>query len=252
MCLILFAYNSHPRYSLILAANRDEFYARATATAAFWADDAQILAGKDLVAGGTWLGITKTGRFAALTNYREISITKAEKSRGHLVSDFLREAIAAKLYLEKLQTRGANFSGFNLLVGNFAPEKNELGYFSNRENKVRFLQNGIYGLSNHLLDTDWHKVRSGKNALIETIAANRISPDLLFELLQQSDLANDADLPETGVDIERERFLSPIFIKTDVYGTRCSTVVLIEKDGTVTFAEKSFVPSLDSFYQFSI
>jgi uncharacterized protein with NRDE domain len=245
MCLIVFAYKTHPRYELILAANRDEFYSRPTASAAFWEDAPEILAGRDLVAGGTWLGVTRTGRFAAVTNYREPLMPRGEKSRGNLVSEFLYGRETPVEYLQALEKHDFEYSGFNLLVGDFTGKQSEIAYSSNRNAAFQILPAGIYGLSNHLLDTPWHKVLLAKKMLAENIAnSETVSPDALFKILQNSELAKDEDLPETGVGFELEKLLSPVFIESENYGTRCSTVVLIEKNGRVSFQEKIYKPQL--------
>ncbi len=239
MCIILFAKNQHPRYKFVLAANRDEFYERPTAIADFWQDAPEILAGRDLVHGGTWLGITKNGRFAAVTNYRDPNAPKGSRSRGKLVSDFLQSDEKVEDYLQNIAGIADEFTGFNLIAGSFS-EDVEIGYFSNRSDGVKILDDGIYGLSNHLLDTAWQKVTSGKELLREILSAEEIETEKLFEILAVQKIADDKDLPNTGIGIERERVLSPIFIETPIYGTRCSTVLLFENSGKVVFAERTF------------
>lgn len=243
MCLIIFAYKSHPKYSLILAANRDEFYSRPTAIANFWEDAPQILAGRDLVAGGTWLGITKKGRFATITNYREPFAESGIKSRGLLTKDFLEGQDYSENYLRKIEAGKNDYSGFNLLVGDFSQEQNEIFYFSNRDaNGIRKLSSGIYGLSNHLLDTNWHKVELSKKRFTSVIeSSEKFSSDDLFEVLADTLPAFDEKLPVTGVGIERERILSSPFIKTDIYGTRTSTILTIDYGNQVNFVEKTFI-----------
>jgi uncharacterized protein with NRDE domain len=243
MCLILFAYKIHPRYKFILAANRDEFYERPTAVARFWEDAPEVLAGRDLAQGGTWLGVTRSGRLAAVTNFRNPHQSKGKFSRGALVSDFLRGTDSVLEYLQKIENEAENYTGFNLLVGDFGND--EMAYFSNRGDGIKLLDAGIYGLSNALLDTPWQKVLRGKNNLEKIISAEEISPDSLFQILQNRTLANDEDLPETGVGIEYERILSPCFIETPIYGTRSSSVVLVGNDNSLNFAEQSFHPPLD-------
>jgi uncharacterized protein with NRDE domain len=237
MCIILFAINQHPKYKFILAANRDEFYERPTAQADFWAENPNVLAGKDLVHGGTWLGVTKNGRFATVTNFRNPNQPKGKLSRGNLVKDFLFSENSPQGYLQQIQTDRDNYTGFNLLVGDFSGEV-DIQYYSNISDEIIALNSGIYGLSNHLLDTNWHKVANGKSAFAE--ALEDVSSNRLFEVLAIKTLANDEVLPDTGVGIERERILSPIFIKTPIYGTRCSTVLLVGNDKKVEFIEKSF------------
>jgi uncharacterized protein with NRDE domain len=240
MCLVLIALGSHPDYPLIVAANRDEFYDRPTAPAGFWDDAPAILAGRDLKAGGTWLGIDRRGRFAAVTNYRQGQRERpAPRSRGHLVSDFLTTSIGVRDYIQRAQADAALYNGFNLIAG----DARELLYFSNREDQARALQPGVYGLSNHLLDTAWPKVTSIKSAfgaLLNRGASELI--DELFVLLSDRNQPADDQLPRTGVGPEWERLLSSAFIASSHYGTRSSTVVLVGRDGAVAFAERNFGP----------
>jgi uncharacterized protein with NRDE domain len=237
MCSIFFAYDAHPKYQLIPAANRDEFYERPTAAAQFWTDAPEILAGRDSVYRGTWLGVTRNGRFSAVTNYRDPLAPTGNLSRGNLVGDFLRFAETPAGYLQKVRQNAGNYSGFNLLAGEF---DSEIGYFSNRGDGVKILESGIYGLSNHLLDTPWRKVARGKKALADLIEKENFTVQSLFEILVDATKAGDEDLPDTGIGLELERVLSSIFIETPVYGTRCSTVLLIETSGKVSFAERTF------------
>lgn len=243
MCLILFAINAHPRYRLIVAANRDEFYARPTTTAAFWTDAPKVFAGRDLAAGGTWLGITRTGRFAAVTNYREPRAPAGKKSRGGLTKDFLVGNETPENYLLEIEKAKNDYSGFNLLVGNFGANETELFYFSNRGGKPEKLSGGIYGLSNALLNGGWHKVETGKERLTKILqTSGEINRQELLEILSDRRAAPDSKLPRTGVGIERERVLSSAFIETENYGTRLSTVLTIEcGNGRVSFTEKTFV-----------
>jgi Uncharacterized conserved protein len=253
MCSIFFAYGAHPKYRLILAANRDEFYERPTAEAQFWNDAPQVLAGRDLVCGGTWLGVTTAGRFAAVTNYRDPSAPVGALSRGNLVGDFLRGEDSVRSYLEKIEREGRNYSGFNLLVGDF---DSGIGYFSNRGADAKILDAGVYGLSNHLLDTPWRKVRRGKELFSKLIEDRDFPVESLFEILRNAETASDAELPQTGIDAELERALSSIFIATPVYGTRSSTVLLVGENGGVYFEERTYKPNPDiwrkSVFEFEI
>jgi uncharacterized protein with NRDE domain len=241
MCLVLLALNCHPEYSLVLAANRDEFYDRPTAPAAFWSDAPRVLAGRDLQAGGTWLGINRAGRFAAVTNYRQGQREPvARRSRGHLVSDFLTGDIPAAQYLERVSRAADQYNGFNLLAG----DAGGVSYYSNREGRVRSLEPAVYGLSNHLLDTPWPKVTATKTAFGSLL--KREATDLaasLFALLANRDPARDEQLPSTGVGQDWERLLSSAFIASDNYGTRSTTVVLVSHAGRVIFVERSFGPA---------
>jgi len=238
MCLILLALESHPSYPLVFLANRDEFYDRPSAPAAFWDDAPHVLAGRDLHAGGTWFGITTTGRIAAVTNYRDpASIQAVAPSRGKLVSDFLLGQDTPADYLNSLIERAHAYNGFNIILGT----AQELYWYSNRGDEPRPLEPGIHGLSNHLLDTDWYKVLHGKQALAEILSSHATpDPAHFFPLLADPFIPDDVDLPDTGVGLEWERILASLFITSPAYGTRCSMVLLIDSDGHVTFAEKTF------------
>jgi uncharacterized protein with NRDE domain len=241
MCVIFFAYEVHPRYPLILLANRDEFYDRPTEKARYWKDFPDIYAGRDLVGGGTWLGVSRKGRFSAVTNFRDPNARTGTISRGNLVADFLKTDEPAENYLKNIQSRSSDFSGFNLLAGEINSAKNELFYFSNCGGEIKKLSAGIYGLSNHLLDTPWRKIEMGKEIFAAILKQKSFSDELFFELLSDDILADDADLPDTGIGFEREKLLSSIFIKTPIYGTRCSTVLKFERDFKFDFDERVFI-----------
>ena len=240
MCIIFFAYQMHAKYPFLLAANRDEYYNRPSAPAHFWPDTPAILAGRDLGQNGTWLGVTRSGRFAALTNYRDPAAYRSDAlSRGHLVSRFLQENTEPLRYLEDVQTKVYAYNGFNLLAGDF--HSGELWYYGNRENQIRKLPPGIYGLSNHLLDTPWPKVTRGKSFFTEAISAgDRQMTDLLWALLQDRTAGQDDQLPDTGVSREWERTLSPIHIHSPAYGTRAMTILRLQQNGVLQFDEQSF------------
>jgi uncharacterized protein with NRDE domain len=236
MCLILFAHRAHADYRLVVAANRDEWFGRATASAGFWPDAPDVFAGRDLAANGTWLGVTRTGRFAALTNFRDPAGQRSDApSRGALVSGFLTSGAAPAEYLEALRPDAARYNGFSLLVG----DADALFYFSNREGAARELPPGVYGLSNSLLDVPWPKVRRGKARLGERLNG-RVSAESLLEFLDDTGEAPEEELPRTGVGAERERQLSPLRIRAGGYGTRSSTALLVSSDGAVSFVERSF------------
>ena len=237
MCLILISYRKSPDYRLILAANRDEFYDRPTEPAGFWEDAPQILGGRDLKAGGTWLGINKSGRFAAITNYRDPgSYMPDAPSRGALVRGFLESVAAPLEYFADLKGETGKYNGFNLIAGDLE----RLCYFSNRDGSPIELPPGIYGLSNHLLDTPWPKVELGKSLLGSVMDRGSFTAEDIFRLLANSERPDDESLPETGVGLEWERILSSVFIASPVYGTRSSTAVMIDNSGEVTFIEKVF------------
>jgi uncharacterized protein with NRDE domain len=237
MCLIFLSFNNHPTYKLIVAGNRDEFYNRRTAPAAFWEDHPDVLGGRDLEGGGTWLGMNRAGKISMLTNYRDPKhIDPLAPSRGHLVSDYLFGNTTAEQYIKAVEQRGARYNGFNLILG--SPD--ELWYYSNYKQGVDKLAPGFYGLSNHLLDTPWPKVVRGKEKLQPMLARPRLNPDEIFDMLYDVEPAPDHMLPDTGLSLDRERALSSMFIKTDGYGSRCSTVVLVEHSGEITFAERVY------------
>jgi uncharacterized protein with NRDE domain len=252
MCLIFFALNDHPEYALVLAANRDEFYSRPTAPAEFWEARPDILAGRDLQENtgqlpGTWLGVTKTGRIDMVTNYRDFRNIKTNTpSRGPLVTNFLSGNDSAEIYLKNLSKVASQYNGFNLLAGTVQ----ELLYYSNQENQISILPPGIYGISNHLLDTPWPKVTRGKKNFLEILKnKSHFETDDFLDLMADRTICRDEDLPDTGVGITRERMLSPVFIESADYGTRCTTVILITKSGEVSFVEKTYkpIPGLNKF-----
>lgn len=250
MCLIFVAVDAHPEYRIVIAANRDEFYDRPSAPASFWPDAPQLLAGKDLRSGGTWLGVTRTGRMAAVTNYRDPESIRAEApSRGKLVADFLLGRDRPVPYLKEISAKAHRYNGFNLLVG----QNENFYYYSNRARGIRALGTGIHGLSNHLLDTPWPKVEKGKQALRALLTGESICPEDLFHFLLDRTAAPDELLPDTGVGLEMERMLSPVFICSPGYGTRSSTVILLDRTGKVTFVEKSFPdgPEVPSVVEYS-
>lgn len=240
MCLILAAYKRHPRYPLVIAANRDEFHARPTAPAGFWAEHPDLLAGRDLEGGGTWLGITRCGRFAAVTNYREPGRTRRDAaSRGRLVKDFLLGADPPMDYLRRVAALGGDYNGFNLLVA----DDSALCWYSNRATTgVRALSPGVYALSNHLLDTRWPKVERGKAGFETLLDTNPLDENGLLDLLRDRTVAVEEELPDTGVGPDLERVLSPIFIDSENYGTRSSTLVRLDDAGRVRFVERSYEP----------
>jgi uncharacterized protein with NRDE domain len=241
MCLIVLAYNHHPDYKLIFAANRDEFYNRPSLPLHFWMDE-PILAGKDLKEGGTWCGITKAGRFAAITNYRNLkAIKKDAVSRGKIVTDYLTGISTPELYSKGLADSANQYNGYSLIFGN----KSELFFFSNQNKKLMKLDSGLHGLSNHLLNTPWFNVKRGKE-LIEQ--ANENGDNLvnnLFSLLKDKTTSPEDELPDTGLEKDIEKKISSIFVETPDYGTRSSTVLLIDQKDNVTIIEKSLDANKD-------
>jgi uncharacterized protein with NRDE domain len=237
MCLIVFAHRASPGIELLVAANRDEFFERPSSPAAFWSDQPHVLAGRDLRAGGTWLGITRSGRFAAITNYRNLRSRMLENapSRGALVGDFLVGDADPPDYLRGVAQRADTYNGFSLLAGAGA----ELWFFSNRDSAPCKVERGIHGLSNRLLNEPWPKVERSK-ACLASLIDKPFDPEEYFELLADETVAEDSALPDTGIGLDRERMLSAIRIRDKRYGTRCSTVVLVRPEGDVHYHERSF------------
>lgn len=237
MCIALIAHQLHPVYALIIAANRDEFHARPTVAAHWWPED--VLAGKDLVAGGTWLGVHRTGRVGLLTNYRDgASRDPVARSRGELVVTALLNPRQPQRMLSDLLSTSADYQGFSLIAGT----PGQLFCASNRNWLVKRLPKGVSGLSNHFLDSPWPKVERAKERLRDALREPVVEPEVLFDLLRDKTQAPDHELPDTGIGLERERFLSSPFIVGGNYGTRSSTVLLINRQGGVVFVERTFDP----------
>ena len=239
MCLVNFHFQDHPIYSLIVAANRDEFYERPTATAKFWEDEPSILAGRDLLQMGTWLGVTKDGRFAALTNYRDPKRVTGQFSRGDIVRDFLAKNDSPQGFVQHLQKSKAHYAGYNIIIGG----AEQLLHYNNVLDEINEIPPGTHSLSNHTLNTPWPKVVQGKKQLSEYVQScqGTINVDSLFDILINEAIAEDELLPQTGVGLEMERSLSPLFIKLPTYGTRSSTVLLIDKSNRVSFVERTYL-----------
>ena len=247
MCIALIAIHQHPLYPLILLSNRDEFYTRPSLPAHFWQEDPNIFAGQDLSAGGTWLGVSPNACFALVTNYRDPqTYNPSLKSRGELAKNYLMQkgAISSLAYLEGIAQDSSSYNGFNLIIG----ASKAIYYYSNVEKQIISLSKGIYGLSNHLLDSPWPKVETLKKAFETRLAflqqqQSRIAIErVLFPLLSDATLAPDHALPQTGIDLALERALSAIFITIPQhhYGTYCSTVVLTDNNQKTYFAERIF------------
>jgi uncharacterized protein with NRDE domain len=238
MCLILFAWQAHPRYELALAANRDEFHQRPAQAADFWDDPPELLAGRDVQAGGTWIGVERGGRFAAITNYREPDAgeIKGQLSRGSLVRDYLAGEEKPLNAAKVLAAGGERFSGFNLLLG----RPGELAYTSNRGSGPVPVKPGVHGLSNHLLDTAWPKVREGRARLAEHLQDERIDIEAIFRLMTDR-TAVGGELPRhVSPGLAPEDLVRHYFIVSPYYGTRCTTVLLLGRDGCVYFEERRF------------
>lgn len=243
MCVLFIAWKSHPRYRLVLAGNRDEFRARPAAPLARWSQHPDVAGGRDLKAGGSWLAATATGRFAAVTNFRQVPLTAGRHSRGALVSDFVCGADTPAAFVRKLAINGADYGGTNLFTG----DHDSLWHWSNRGEVTQLMAPGLYGLSNGMLEDDWPKMRRGRAALLRLIAADTLDEEALFAVLTDRTPAADHELPDTGVGRDMERALSSIFIAGDngtsldlpnAYGTRASTLLLIGHDGRVRMREK--------------
>lgn len=240
MCLAVLAFHALPQTPVLIAANRDEFHARPTLAAAQWSDAPGVYAGRDARAGGTWMGVTDTGRFAVVTNFREPGrVIENAPSRGELVEQYLRGTTPPDQYLAMLHERAQAYNGFNLVLGTLT----QTWYLSNRDSAPRQLAPGIYALSNHLLDTPWPKLARTKAAFTEVLRHPH-QPDVaaLFAALADKEPADDADLPETGLSLERERLLSSPFIVSPDYGTRSSCVIALHHNGQGELHERRFGP----------
>lgn len=236
MCIIALAYQQHPDYPLLLAANRDEFFARPTAAAHWWQNH-NMVAGQDLQAGGTWLGISRSGRVAALTNFRDPhAVRHNAPSRGKLVSDYLSSNESTDDFIARLMPDLAQYNGFNLLLF----DGGKLFYVSSIEQRSEQLPAGLYVVSNHVLDTPWPKVERLKQGMLQQLAAPQLDADMLFELLSDRQQPPDSQLPDTGVGLEWERRLGSIFVAAPGYGTRASTLLRIHQQRHAELIERSF------------
>lgn len=241
MCLVLIAYRTHPRHPLVLVANRDEFHGRPAAPLHWWDDGPPILAGRDLEAGGTWMGVDRRGRMGLVTNYRDPSLPKpAGRTRGELVPQFLRSDRSAKDFVHKVAARTNAYAGFSLLV----MDADSLAYLvSQPQPEIRILAPGVYGLSNRRLDDPWPKLLATRAAFERELAAAAPDPSRLAAIVSDRRIAPDGELPDTGVGIEWERRLSAAFIVSPEYGTRCTTTVLSDGTGELAIEERSHAAS---------
>lgn len=254
MCLILMALDCHPKYKLILTGNRDEFYNRPTLPAQFWTEEPHILAGLDIVKQGTWTGITTEGRLAAVTVFREPkSYPSNMPSRGLLATQFLKSCETSEEFMSNLVSKGNLYKGFSLLAG----DVDAIYYLSNRENVVRKLDKGLHGLSNNLLDVPWPKVTQGLQALSGCLAREDVDVADIWNIMGNRDIPSDKELPDTGIGIELERLLGSAFITSSKYGTRATTVIMVDRKNRVRFWERSYEnpqsgQHTDAFYEFAI
>ncbi len=237
MCLIVFAVNAHPDYPFILAGNRDEFYERPARAAAKWNTEPTIVAGKDLKAGGTWLGVAQTGRIAALTNFRDMrQIKKNAPSRGDIVTDVLTSPKTVPDYFTQLQKSAKNYNGFNLLAG--TPDA--FYHFSSVENSFQKTETGVYSISNAHLNTSWPKTDWAQQEFKKILKSGHIENDSIFNLLKNQQTYPKERLPKTGLPEHLEIAVSAVFIKTENYGTRCSTLIKVNSKGGIYFEERTY------------
>jgi len=238
MCLIVVAWRFRADLPLVVAANRDEWRDRPAQPAHWWPDPPEILAGRDLQAGGTWMGVTRAGRFAAVTNFRDPSDRRSTaRSRGGLVTEFLLSAESPPAYLAAVARRAGEYNGFNLIVG----DGETLWYLGSRDGGARPIAPGVHGLSNHVLDEPWPKVVRGRRAMERALDGADPVP-ALFDLLGDAQGVPDAELPETGVGLEWERRLASALITGPDYGTRASTVLTVAAGGEVRLEERTRGP----------
>lgn len=237
MCLLVMAVDCHPEYRLVIAENRDEFFNRPTEPASFWPDSPEVLAGRDLERGGSWFGVTRSGRWAVVTNYRDFYHRRYSRlSRGGLVRRFLENGEEIEAFRQSLNADDDHYAGLNFMAG----DQGKMFYFSNTGGGTRDIGPGVYGLSNHWLDTPWPKVVAAKEELKRWLQAETTDVEPLFGLLADRHCAADSDLPDTGVGLDWERMLSARFVHGAEYGTRASTVYLVDRQGQAHFIEKSF------------
>lgn len=235
MCLLLVAVDVMAQRPLVLLGNRDEFHARPSAAAAAWADAPGVVGGRDLEAGGSWLALHENGRMAAVTNIRLLSVQRGARSRGDLVRAFVAGDVSAADYMSELQRHIADYAPFNLIVA----DRDEVWCLESPTARAQPLRAGVHLVSNGPLDAPWPKM-DRLRTLFEHALATEADDAALLDLLADTQQPDDAQLPDTGVGIERERFLAPIFIRGDVYGTRASTLAVRDDTGHVRLTERRF------------
>lgn len=236
MCLILIAYGVHTDLPLVIAANRDEFYDRPAEPAGFWPDEPRILAGRDLKQGGTWLGVTRDGRFAAVTNIRRAQPPTGDRpSRGRIPVDFLSGDLSAQDFLAQLRPAAHDYDGFNLILA----DADGLFVYSNGDDQVRALAPGLHAISNDLPSAVWPKTQRGLALLSDWLETASREPAPLLDLMMDEHRPPDTALPDTGIGLSLERVLAPMFIRSEKYGTRCTSALLFGRD-IITFAERGY------------
>ena len=237
MCLIVFAYKTSSDYPFILAGNRDEFYERPTKPAHIWQTDPRMIAGKDEKAGGTWLGFTETGRFAAITNYRDMNNLKEDApTRGKIVTDFLLSEKDVLTFLEGLKQQSHLYNGFNLIAGTF----DQLYYLSNQKEEIEKIEPGVHVISNAFLNTPWPKSRWAKKRFENIINYSGFDEGELFKLLLNTRRYPKDELPKTGLPDEMEQAVSSVFIITEEYGTRSSSIVAVDENSKAEIIEQTY------------
>lgn len=249
MCLINFAFHVHPEYPLILVGTRDEFYLRPTEELHWWKDHPDILAGRDLQAGGTWMGMSRDGKVAALTNYRDLRNIKTDApTRGLLINYYLSGEIPLEEFHNFLKTEGPSYNGFNIIYG--TPD--DLYYYGNADGRSQHLKPGIYGLSNAFLDTPWRKLVRSKKAFTKMLTTELPPADNFIDMMHDTDESDTAELPSTGVPPELEKKLSAMFVEAGNYGSRLTTFISVQNNGEVKYHEKSYIPPHEIKISFQI
>lgn len=240
MCLLLIAVDAIAGYPLLLLGNRDEFHARASSAASVWREDARVVGGRDLVAGGSWLAVREDGRFAAVTNLRSGVPATAPRSRGRLVRDFVLGASAPGEFLDALRAQAGDYGPFNLVVG----DRDGVFALGSGDGQVRQLGSGVHLISNGAIGVHWPKTERLQRRFEDQLRAarGRLDEARLLDLLEDETRPADAALPDTGIGRELERRLAPIFIRGEKYGTRAGSLVMRAADGTLLLRERRFGP----------